>query len=461
VLASRGVVGDDLVMEPPETQYAWNGDDALAFQVVGDGPTDLLYLQGELSNVILNWEHPSFARFAHSLARFSRLIIMDRRGLGCSERFTPRDMPPLETLVDDVRAVLDEAGSERAAVFATGDCGFIALPFSATYPGRVSSLILESSAATWRRSEEMPWGSTDEELEADARASCALDGRWSRKANPTLTADAAGLAWCVRYERISVTRGGCHADAWRFQRTDVRGVLPSIQVPTLVLFREDDPEDVSNGAHLASHIHDARSVALPGTDSFPWAREPDRSAREVERFLSSVRAEEADLDRTLATILFTDIVGSTEKAAELGDAAWRSLVEQHHATVRALLARYRGKEIDTAGDGFFAAFDGPARAVRCARAAVETTRPLGIEIRAGVHTGEVETIGGKVGGIAVSIGARIGAMAGPSEVLVSQTVKDLVAGSGLEFADRGEHELKGVPGAWRMYAAASPGRVPS
>ena len=449
------VVRDHVAVESPETHYAWNGGDSLAFQVVGEGPVDLVYSQGYLSNVILNWEHPAFARFAHALAGFSRLIITDRRGLGCSERFTPSDIPPIETLVDDLRAVLDEAGSERPAILATGDCGFIAMPFAATYPDRVKALILHEAAPTWRKSEEIPWGVTDDQLEANTKSSCAVDGHWSRKANPSLTSGADGLAWCIRYERVSIARGGCLADGWRFGRTDVRGVLPSIQVPTLLLYRGEDAEEALNSRYLASHIRAAKLAELPGFDHFPWATHSDAFVREVERFLASVRAEEADLDRVLATVLFTDIVGSTERLAELGDAGWRDLVERHHATVRALLARYRGREIDTAGDGFFASFDGPARAVRCAQAAVEAVKPLGIEIRAGLHTGEVETIGEKVGGIAVSIGARIGGMAHASEVLVSQTVNDLVAGSGLAFEDRGEHALKGVPGTWRVLAASS------
>jgi class 3 adenylate cyclase len=442
-------------VERPQTRYAWNGDNSLAFQVVGDGPVDLVYLQGFLSNVELNWEHPACARFLRELSRFSRLIVTDRRGLGCSERFTPADIPPIEALVDDLLAVLNEVGSARPAIFATGDSGFIALPFAAAHPDRVAALILHEAAATWRKSEEIPWGLTDEELEEGARQDCLLDGTWPRRTNPSLTADERGLAWCIKYERVSLTPGGCLADAWRFDRTDVRGVLPSIQVPTLVLYRADDAEAAPPSRHLASSIRTGTLVELEGFDHFPWAAYQDEVIREVERFLASVRAEEADLDRVLATVLFTDIVGSTEKVAEVGDAGWRDLVERHHATVRALLARYRGREIDTAGDGFFASFDGPARAVRCAEAAVEAVRSLGIEIRAGVHTGEVETIGAKVGGIAVSIGARLGSLADASEVLVSQTVKDLVAGSGLEFEDRGEHVLKGVPGAWRVFAAGS------
>jgi class 3 adenylate cyclase len=443
-----------LSVERPATRYAWNGDNALAYQVVGEGPGDLIYLQGVLSNVVLNWEHPACARFLRQLSGFTRLIVTDRRGLGCSERFTPADIPPIETLVDDLHAVLDAANSERAALFATSDCGFIAMPFAASYPDRVAALILYDADPTWRKTDETPWGATDEELRESTERTCRGPHEdWWRRHNPSLTTDEGELAWCVRYSQVSVTPGGCLADGWRFGQTDVRGILGTIQVPTLVLSRREDPWDVEASGYLAAHIHTAALVELPGRDYFPWVAHPDSVVREVERFLASVRAEEADLDRVLATVLFTDIVASTEKMAELGDARWRELVERHHSTVRALLARYRGRELDTAGDGFFASFDGPARAVRCAEAAVEAVKPLGVEIRAGVHTGEVETIGNKVGGIAVSIGARIGAMASPSEVLVSQTVKDLVAGSGLVFADRGDHRLPGVPGTWRVFAA--------
>jgi class 3 adenylate cyclase len=453
-------------VESPEALYAWNGDDALAYQVVGDGPVDLVYFQGFGSHVIVNWEHPACARFLRDLSRFSRLIVTDRRGLGCSERFTPADIPPIETLVDDLLAVLDAVESKRPTLFATGDCAFITMPFAAVHPDRVAALILYEASATWRKSAEIQWGQTDEELEESDELICRrLDGYWSRTNNPSLTADTNGLAWCIRYERLSLTPGGCFADAWRFGQTDVRSILPTIQVPTLVLCRRNEAEEGSatprasgstqqDSRFLASRIRGAKLVELPGIDHFPWADRGDAVVHEVERFLKNILAEEADLDRVLATVLFTDIVGSTEKATQLGDARWRELVERHHATVRALLARYRGEEIDTAGDGFFASFDGPARAVRCAEAAVEAVRPFGIEIRAGLHTGEVETIAGKVGGVGVAIGARIGALAGPSEVLVSHTVKDLVAGSGLQFEDRGEHELAGIAEKWHVFAAS-------
>ncbi|HXZ57101.1 MAG TPA: adenylate/guanylate cyclase domain-containing protein [Gaiellaceae bacterium] len=443
-------------MQLPETRYAWNGKNSFAYQVVGDGPVDLVYLQGYLSNVILQWEHPSCARFLRDLAGFSRLIVTDRRGLGCSERFTADDIPPIETLADDLLAVLDAAGSERAVLFATGDCGFIAIPFAASHPDRVAALVLHETAATWRKTDETPWGTPEEERESERqRVCCGPPEDWFRVVTPSLTTDAESVAWCVRYALISNTPSGCLADSWRFGETDLRGVLDAIQVPTLVMYREEAEHHHLDSGFLASRIRTARLVTVKGSDHLPWGDTAPGVVREVEHFLASVRAEEADLDRALATVLFTDIVGSTEKVAELGDAGWRELVERHHRAVRALLARYRGSEIDTAGDGFFASFDGPARAVRCAEAAVEAVRPLGVEIRAGVHTGEVETIDGKVGGIAVNIGARIGGLAGSSEVLVSQTVKDLVAGSGLRFEERGEHTLKGVPGSWRVFASTA------
>jgi class 3 adenylate cyclase len=442
-------------MDRPETRYAWNGEISLAYQVVGDGPVDLIYMQGLLSNVDVNWEQPALAGFLRELGRFSRLVVTDRRGLGCSERFTPADTPPVEILMEDVLAVLDAVGFERPVIFATGDCGLIASLFAATHVTRLSALVLYNVLPSFKESDDAPWGWVDERFsEVMSRYRRAWgDGSWAYEANPSLAVDERGRAWAARYERASVAPGAVYSEAMRFLETDIRGVLPSIHVPTLVLHRTGDWQDIEGGRYLASQIRSATFTELPGTDHFPWLGDQEGVLRAVERFVGAVREEEAELDRMLATILFTDIVGSTPLAARLGDHDWRDLVGHHHSTVRALLGRYRGREIDTAGDGFFASFDGPARAVRCAQAVVEAVRPLGLEVRAGLHTGEVEAIGDKVGGIAVSIGARIGGMAHASEVLVSQTVKDLVAGSGLEFEDRGEHVLKGIPGAWRVFAA--------
>ncbi len=444
-------------MDRPQIRYAWNGDYSLAYHVSGDGPVDLVYLQGYLSNVELNWEQPSLARFLRELSRPYRLIVTDRRNLGCSDRFTAADAPPIENLVDDLLAVLDAVESERPVIFATGDCGFIACLFAAAHPDRLTALILHGTGPTWQKSEETPWGRTMEEIIASTgRVRDRLgDGSWTQRTNPSQVRNQRELHWAGRYERLSTTPGSIMPDGMRFAETDIRSVLPSIQVPTLVLHRTGDPEDpVEGGRYLAAHIRGAQLKELPGVDHFPWARDQEAIIREVEQFLAKLRQEEADLNRVLATVLFTDIVASVEKAAALGDPAWRDLLQRHNATVRALLARYRGREIDTAGDGFFASFDGPARAVRCAQAIVDAARSLGVEIRAGLHAGEVETIDGKVGGIAVSIGARVGAIAGPSEVLVSQTVRDLVAGSGIGFEDRGLHRLKGIPDEWHLYGVA-------
>jgi class 3 adenylate cyclase/pimeloyl-ACP methyl ester carboxylesterase len=441
-------------MSGVDVRYAWNHEIALAYQVVGDGPFDLLYMQSSISNVEVNWENPALANFFRELAGRGRLIVADRRGLGCSERFTPGDTPPIETLMDDVLAVLDDIGSARPVLIATGECSLFACPLAATHPDRLAALILINSTPAWRRSAETSWGRTEAQME-DSFRWCQTNwgtGAWFRRANPSVDGE---LEWFGRYERLAQSPGALYAEARRFADTDVRAVLPSIQVPTLVLHRSGNTEEkIGGGRFLAAHIPGASLVELEGHDHFPWIGDQAAVIREIERFLGTVRAEEADLERVLATVLFTDIVASTERALELGDRGWRELVDRHNSAVRALISRYRGKEVDTAGDGFFATFDGPARAVRCAQAIADAARSFGLQIRAGVHTGEVETDRGTVSGIAVNIGARIGAKAGASEVLVSQTVKDLVAGSGLVFEDRGLHELKGIPDEWRLFAVA-------
>jgi class 3 adenylate cyclase len=444
-------------MSRGEIRYAWSHEIALAYQVVGDGPVDLMYLQSNISNLEVNWENPALASFLTELAGLGGLVVVDRRGLGCSERFTPDGAPPIETLIDDVLAVIEAVGCERIALVATGDCGFFACMLAASHPDRLGALVLINAAPTWQRSDETPWARTEADMEQSFRW-CQENwgsGAWSRRANPSVSSDR-DLRWFGRYERLAQSPGALYAEARRFADTDVRAVLPAIQVPTLVLHRSHNTEErVEAGRYLAAHIPAARFVELAGQDHFPWLGDAAAVIREIHRFLTTVHAEEAALERVLATVLFTDIVGSTEKAAELGDRGWRELVERHDTTVRALLSRYRGQEVNTTGDGFFATFDGPARAVRCARVIADAVRPLGIEVRAGVHTGEIEMSARTIGGIAVNIGARVGARAGPSEVLVSQTVKDLVAGSGLAFQDRGLHELKGVPEQWRLFAVAA------
>ena len=449
-----------IMREKPQTLYAWAGKHvAIAYQVVGDGPVDLVYLQGYASNVDVNWEWAPIARFLEGLAGISRLIVMDLRGQGLSERFAPPEVPPLETLMDDVNAVLDAAGSERAVVLATDECGFVAIPFAATYPDRCIGLVLWSAAPAWVRDDELPW-EWDEERWAkavdDIRSGWGMTERAKRdleEASPSLAADPGVAEFWARFERSAGTPAGSAAAVTKWSHTDVRSVLPAVHVPTLVIHARDDPvEPVDSARYLAAHIRGARLEIVPSKDHFVYASHQKEVLASVSRFLSGVRQTESVLDRFLSTVLFTDIVGSTERLSALGDARWRDLLERHHGGVRAHLARFRGVEVDTAGDGFFASFDGPARAIRCAKAIVEDARSMGVEVRAGLHTGECETIDGKVGGLVVNIGARIGALAGPSEVVVSQTVKDLVVGSGLQFDDRGEHELKGVPDLWRLYA---------
>ena len=445
-------------MDRPATQFAWNGDAALAYQVLGEGDPALLYLPGWVSNVELNWDHPIMSRFLRGLGRSRRVIVTDPRGIGCSERASPHDVWPLETIMEDVAVVLDAAGCERAAVLATDHCGFVGCMLAATYPERTAAVILHQASANFRWSEETPWEWTEEQIEEQAEemrewgthAQALEDVRWR---DPSMADDPGYVAWWHRYLMLSASPGHEVAATHKYFETDIRRILPLIHVPVLVLFRAEtiEPSYEPAARFLAERIPGAQLRELAGRDSSLWIGDQAAALRAIDSFLGDVLREQVELERVLATVVFTDIVGSTEKAAELGDRAWRAVVEQHHASVRALLERYRGSEVDTAGDGFFATFDGPARAIRCACAIVEQVRPLGIEIRVGVHTGECELIAGKVGGMAVNIGARIGAAARPSEVLVSQTVKDLVVGSGIEFEDRGEYELKGLADRWRLY----------
>ena len=446
-------------MERPETQYAWNGDSALAYQVVGEGSTDLLFIPGMGSNVELNWNHPMMARFLRGLARGRRLIVTDMRGKGCSERCSPHDIWQLETVMEDMAVVLDACRSKRAAILATQQCAFAANMFAATYPERTTAVVLHEASANWRWSEETPWEWTDEEFDediADIRLNAGSAAYWDeqlRWRDPSVADDHSYAEWWRTLNVLSVTPGSNAAMIEKYTRTDIRGILASIHVPVLVLTRRDHGDEAwtPSARFLAERIAGARHVELEGRDLSLWVGDQASVLGTIDAFLAEVRREEAELERILATVLFTDIVGSTEKLAELGNAGWRDLVERHHVRVRALLERFRGTEVDTAGDGFFASFDGPARAIRCAQAIVQEVGPLGIEIRAGLHTGECEVIDGKVGGMAVNIGARIGAAAEASEVLVSQTVKDLVVGSELAFEDRGEHQLKGIDGPWRLY----------
>ncbi len=441
-------------MNRPETRYAWNGEVSLAYQVLGSGPNDLLYLQGYCSNVDMNWEGRYLSNFLQGLARHARLIVTDRRGWGCSERFTPGHVPDVDALVDDIVAVLSAVGSKRASILATYESAIVGSLFAAVYPERTRSLILVDPQVTYLPTDEMPWMPTrarwDEQIEL-VRRTWGTTEWWDSPAGDE-------LEWFARYARASVTPGGLAAELSAYLETDVRPVLPSIQVPTLVMVDSDNFYEVlpETGRYIASKVPGARVVehSSGGGSHFHWYVRGAAIVEAVGRFLTDVGEEEAVFDRVLATVLFTDIVGSTERMASIGDRRWRELVDSHHRTVRTLLARYHGTELDTAGDGFLASFEGPARAIRCALAIVEAVRTHDLEVRAGLHIGEVERFDDKLAGLAISLGARVAALARPSEVLVSQTVRDLLVGSDLTFEHRGTHELRGVPGHWSVYAVS-------
>jgi class 3 adenylate cyclase len=437
----------------PETRYARSGDVNIAYQVSGDGPFDLVLVHGFISHLDLDWDQPGMAHFFRRLGSFARLIRFDKRGTGLSDR--PGGLPDLETRMDDVRAVMDAVGSEQAALFGYSEGGPMSCLFAATYPERISSLVVYGTYAKRQDpDDDYPWAATREERRA---YSAEIEREWGVDADlgsMAPNADAALRAWWARRSRAAASPGAARDLVLMNSEIDVRALLPTIRVPTLVLHRAGDRDSrVEEGRYIADHIPGARFVELTGEDHLVLVR-PDEIVDEVEEFLTGARPV-PETERVLATVLFTDIVASTERATELGDRRWRELLESHHAVVRRELERFRGREVDTAGDGFLATFDGPARAIRCARAIGAALREIGVELRAGLHTGECELMGDKVAGVAVHTGARVAAQAAPGEILVSSTVKDLVAGSGIEFDDRGTHELKGVPGEWRLYAVSS------
>jgi pimeloyl-ACP methyl ester carboxylesterase len=445
-------------VERPPIRYTKTVDGLhIAYQVAGSGPFDLLYTPGWFSNLDCSWDVPELGAFLSELASLSRLILFDRRGFGLSDSPTTTGSWSLEVGMDDIRAVMDAAGSERAVLFGTDDGGALCTLFAASYPERVSALVLFAAWPAYFRSPDYPWGWDEQQHEDWMRRTESHWGTeefWvdSSYVSPHISSDPGRVRVWTRYARLSASRGAALAVARMQMATDIRAVLPAVMVPTLVMHRIDDTaEPVEQARYIGEQVPNAEVVELPGTEHAPFAGDSEQVLQELRRFVSAVRDEEADFDRVLATVLFTDLVGSTERAAALGDRAWRDLVERHHTVIRALLARYRGTEVDTAGDGFFATFDGPARAVRCARAIIDAVQPLGLDVRAGVHTGEVETIDGKTGGLAVTIGARVAASAAPRELLVSSTVKDLTAGSGLEFEDAGRRELKGIPEMWHLF----------
>jgi pimeloyl-ACP methyl ester carboxylesterase len=439
----------------PETQYARSGGINIAYQVVGEGPLDLVYVPGWVSNVEGSWEEPTHERFLRRLARFSRLILFDKRGTGLSDPVEESRLPTLEERMDDVRAVMDAAGSERAALFGFSEGGNLSVLFAATYPERTVALVTFGIFAKRIRTPDYPWAPTPEQRQREIEL---VEREWGREMDldvlaPSAAADPEFKRRLLSYLRRSASPAAAAALLRMNTEIDIRGVLPTIHVPTLVLHRTDDLEaNVEEGRWIAGRIAGAKFVELAGPDHLPWVGDQDVLLDEVEEFLTGVRPI-PEADRVLATVLFTDIVDSTANAARLGDRRWRDLLGQHQTAVRRELARWRGHEVDTAGDGFLASFDGPGRAIRCALAVAADARTIGLDVRAGVHTGECELLGEKVAGIAVHTGARVAALAQGGEVLVSQTVKDLVSGSGIEFQERGEHEFKGVPGQWRVYAA--------
>lgn len=449
-------------MNVPEVRYALTQDEVhVAYQVVGDGPIDIAFVWSFVTHLEVFWELPSFRRFVEELATFARVILFDKRGIGLSERVSSSPAT-LEARMDDLRAVLDAVGSKRVLLVGNGDGGALTTTFAATYPERTLGLLLWTGNVRTAWAPDYPWGMREDLFRERLRARAELWGNQARAAESTeitftedgarLSRDPAFARWLMRLQRNAVSLGDLEATFGRaWFATDARSSLPVIQVPTRVCHRASWSADIEEESRwTAAQIPGADFALVDGWGEDMWVGDVAQSAAAVRAFAGSIRREQEVFDRVLATVLFTDIVNSATRAAELGDRGWGELVEQHHAKVRALLGRFRGREMDTAGDGFFATFDGPGRAVRCAQQIATAVSPLGIQIRAGLHTGEVEAIAGKAGGLAVVIGARIAALAGPSEILVSQTVRDLTAGSSLTFEDLGERELKGVPGAWRV-----------
>jgi pimeloyl-ACP methyl ester carboxylesterase/class 3 adenylate cyclase len=432
----------------PDTRYAKSGDVHIAYQVFGDGPLNLVLAPPFVSNIENYWDEPEFASWLGRLGSYARVVMFDKRGTGMSDRVA--EVPGLDERMDDLRAAMDAAGMDRAALLGISEGGPLAALFAASYPERCDALVLYGSFARFAS-----WLPTEEAL---AQFLGYIEQAWGTGGSlplfaPTCGDDPAFVRWWGRFERLGASPASASALMRMNSQINISDILPTIRVPTLVIHRTEDVTiNVEGGRYLAEHIPGARYLELPGKDHIPFVGDnAGEIADAIQEFLTGSRAP-VPVDRVLATVLFTDIVGSTEKAAALGDSRWHNLLDKHHATIRSNLIRFRGHEVKTTGDGVLATFDGPARGVRCACAIAEQIRPLGINVRAGLHTGECEMMGDDVGGIAVHIGARVASLAGGGEVLVSRTVKDLVAGSGLRFADRGSQTLKGVPGDWQIYS---------
>ena len=443
----------NLMITMPPTQYARAGDISIAYQVVGDGPIDVVLVPGYVSHVEMLWDFPGAVRMIERMTSFARLIVFDKRGGGMSDPVA--GAPILEERIDDVRAVMEAAGSERAVLLGVSEGVPMCLLFAATHPELVSALVLYGGMARSTWAPDYPWATpADALLESSMEmAPYLLDGAALEIMAPSIADDPQARQAFARYQRYATTPSMLQQNFLMFLDIDVRSILPSVEVPTLVLHRRGDMAVNRRAAEwMAGQIPGAKYVELPGNDHLLYVGDSDRVIDEVEEFLTGGRRA-VEIDRVLATVMFTDIVDSTQRASAMGDRAWRDLLDAQNDVLRHELDRFRGREIKTLGDGMLATFDGPARAIRCALAITEAVRPLGIEVRVGLHTGEVELVGDDdVAGIAVHIAARVGAKAGTGEVLVSGTVKDLVAGSGIGFADRGEHVLKGIPDQWRLFA---------
>jgi class 3 adenylate cyclase/pimeloyl-ACP methyl ester carboxylesterase len=442
------------MIDAPEVGYVRSGDVSIAYHVVGDGPIDIIYVAEFWNSIEVQWEQPAYARFLRGLASIGRLICFDQRGSGLSDPVALDRLPTLEVWIDDIRAVMEAVSSRRVALVCSGGGGFMGITFAATHPDVVSSLVLLNGMARLSRADDYPWGTSPE---FEDRVRRETESGWGRGAfleivAPSMVSNEGFRAWWGRYQRVGSSLGTQLAQRAMLLELDVRHVLGSIRVPTLVIHRAGNRlVVVEHGRYLAEHIPGAKLVEIPGVDYFLFLDGADQVLGEIEGFLGRPQRP-LEQDRVLATVMFTDIAGSTERVAAIGDRAWGELLGAFRAAVRRELERFRGREVDTAGDGFLAIFDGPARAVRCALAIAESTRQLGVEVRSGLHTGEVEMSGEKASGIALHVGARVASEAPPGQVLVSSTVKDLVAGSGLVFEDRGLHELKGVPEPRRLFA---------
>lgn len=440
-------------IEQPETKYAKSGDLNIAYQVVGDGPIDLVFVPGWVSNIEYSWEHPSYAKFYNRLASFSRLILFDKRGTGLSDRVADSELPTLEQRMDDVRAVLDKVDSERSVVFGFSEGGNMSVLFAATYPERTIALITFGIFASRIWSEDYPWAP---KLEERKKWLDSLEEKWGGPVDietlaPSAAHDKRFRDWWATYLRRSVSPKAAVAIGNMNSSIDIRNILSTVRVPTLILHRSGDKEaNIEEGYYIRDRIPGAKFIELEGEDHFPIVGDFDSILNEVEEFITGVRPTQ-DPDRILATVVFTDIVGSTDLIEELGDRKWKNLLEDHRLLIRKRLREFRGNEIETIGDGFLATFDGPARAIKCASAIIESMEELGIELRVGVHTGECEILEDGIAGIAVHIAARVASKSNAGELVVSRTVKDLVAGSGIKFEDRGYHSLKGIDEKWHLF----------